>query len=89
MTAEGDDQVRRNVTLERLLARTGWTPENLGDRLNELAASHGLAGGHPAHWGAAHNCGGPPTGPGGARPPPHPTPVGLRRAGAPHATGAA
>jgi hypothetical protein len=28
-----------NVELERLLARAGWTPEDLGDRLNRLAAS--------------------------------------------------
>ena len=31
-----------NVVLERLLARAGWTPENLGDRLNQLAAALGL-----------------------------------------------
>ncbi|MGH3846267.1 MAG: hypothetical protein ACRDS0_33340 [Pseudonocardiaceae bacterium] len=40
MTTGGE--VRRNVVLERLLARAGWTPENLGDRLNELAAALGL-----------------------------------------------
>jgi hypothetical protein len=28
-----------NVELERLLARAGWTPEDLGDQLNRLAAS--------------------------------------------------
>ncbi len=28
-----------NAVLERLLARAGWTPENLGDRLNELAVT--------------------------------------------------
>jgi hypothetical protein len=28
-----------NVELERLLVRAGWTPEDLGDRLNRLAAS--------------------------------------------------
>jgi hypothetical protein len=32
----------RNVVLERLLARAGWTPEGLGDRLNQLAATLGL-----------------------------------------------
>ncbi len=32
-TAEG----RRNVVLERLLGRAGWTPENLGDHVNQLA----------------------------------------------------
>jgi tetratricopeptide (TPR) repeat protein len=30
-------QAGSNAVLERLLARAGWTPENLGDRLNELA----------------------------------------------------
>ncbi|MGH3686649.1 MAG: hypothetical protein ACRDRU_15365, partial [Pseudonocardiaceae bacterium] len=35
-------QARGNVVLERLLARAGWTPENLGNRLNELATSLGL-----------------------------------------------
>lgn len=29
----------RNEALERLLARAGWTPEDLGDRLNEVAAA--------------------------------------------------
>ena len=33
---------RRNVVLERLLGRAGWTPENLGDHLNQLAARLGL-----------------------------------------------
>jgi hypothetical protein len=33
---------RCNVVLERLLCRAGWTPENLGDHLNTLAASLGL-----------------------------------------------
>jgi hypothetical protein len=33
---------RRNVVLERLLGRAGWTPENLGDHLNRLAASLGV-----------------------------------------------
>lgn len=46
--------MRRNVVLERLLARAGWTPENLGDRLNELATAHGLGlRGHrrtPRRW---------------------------------------
>lgn len=28
-----------NAVLERLLARAGWAPENLGDRLNELAVT--------------------------------------------------
>jgi hypothetical protein len=50
----GDDPLRRNVALERMLARAGWTPENLGDRLNELAASIGLrVRGHrrnPRRW---------------------------------------
>ncbi len=54
MTIGGDDRMRRNVVLERLLARAGWTPENLGDRLNELAATHGLGlHGHrrtPRRW---------------------------------------
>ncbi|HXT44601.1 MAG TPA: hypothetical protein VN748_10855 [Pseudonocardiaceae bacterium] len=54
MTAGGDGQPRHNVVLERLLARAGWTPENLGDRLNELAAAHGLGvHGHrrtPRRW---------------------------------------
>lgn len=36
--AAGDDG-RCNVALERLLAQAGWTPENLGDRLNELGAA--------------------------------------------------
>ncbi|MGH3808649.1 MAG: hypothetical protein ACRDRU_18885 [Pseudonocardiaceae bacterium] len=35
-------QARGNAVLERLLARAGWAPENLGDRLNALAASLGL-----------------------------------------------
>ena len=30
---------RRNAMLERLLARAGWSPENLGDHLNRLAVS--------------------------------------------------
>ncbi|WP_156994027.1 hypothetical protein [Pseudonocardia acaciae] len=34
-----DENGRCNVALERLLARAGWTPENLGDRLNELGAA--------------------------------------------------
>ncbi len=33
---------RCNVVLERLLWRAGWSPENLGDRLNGLAATLGL-----------------------------------------------
>ena len=49
-----DGTGRRNVALERLLARAGWTPENLGDRLNELAATHRLGvHGHrrsPRRW---------------------------------------
>jgi len=44
----------RNEALERLLARAGWTPENLGDRLNELAAAQQLGvRGHrrsPRRW---------------------------------------
>ncbi|MGH3928418.1 MAG: hypothetical protein ACRDTF_00395 [Pseudonocardiaceae bacterium] len=31
-----------NVVLERFLGRAGWTPENLGDHLNQLAATLGL-----------------------------------------------
>src|SRR5262249_48016751 len=54
MIAGGDDPLRRNVVLERMLARAGWTPENLGDRLNELAAAIGLrVRGHrrtPRRW---------------------------------------
>lgn len=30
-----------NAVLECLLARAGWAPENLGDRLNELALTVG------------------------------------------------
>jgi hypothetical protein len=37
--AEAHVSVGVNVELERLLARAGWTPEDLGDRLNRLAAS--------------------------------------------------
>ncbi len=33
---------RRNLVLERLLGRAGWTPENLGDHLNRLATALGL-----------------------------------------------
>lgn len=36
------DQRRCNVVLQRLLARAGWTPENLGDHLNRLAGSLGV-----------------------------------------------
>lgn len=54
MTAGGDGTVRCNAVLERLLARAGWTPENLGDRLNELAVAQGLGvRGHrrtPRRW---------------------------------------
>jgi len=39
MTTNDAGHPRRNAVLERLLARAGWTPENLGDRLNELATS--------------------------------------------------
>ena len=39
---EGTGDVRRNAALERYLARAGWTPENLGDRLNQLAATLNL-----------------------------------------------
>lgn len=38
---EGGDP-RRNVVLEQLLARVDWTPENLGDHLNQLATTLGL-----------------------------------------------
>ncbi|MGQ0778293.1 MAG: hypothetical protein ACT4NY_28445, partial [Pseudonocardiales bacterium] len=34
--------LRCNVVLERMLSRAGWTPENLGDHLNRLAATLGL-----------------------------------------------
>ncbi|HXV94797.1 MAG TPA: hypothetical protein VD813_15945 [Pseudonocardia sp.] len=44
----------RNEVLEQLLARAGWTPEHLGDRLNELAAAQRLrVRGHrrsPRRW---------------------------------------
>ncbi|MGH8921356.1 MAG: hypothetical protein ACRD0H_23975, partial [Actinomycetes bacterium] len=33
---------RCNVVLERFLGRAGWTPENLGDHLNQLATTLGL-----------------------------------------------
>jgi tetratricopeptide (TPR) repeat protein len=36
------DDPRCNVVLEQLLGRAGWTPENLGDHLNRLAATLGL-----------------------------------------------
>lgn len=36
------DDLRRNVVLERFLGRAGWSPENLGDHLNRLAATLGL-----------------------------------------------
>ncbi|MGQ0716151.1 MAG: hypothetical protein ACT4NP_02340 [Pseudonocardiales bacterium] len=39
MTTSDIAKGRCNIVLERLLARAGWTPENLGDRLNELATS--------------------------------------------------
>ncbi len=42
MTASAAGQARSNIVLERLLARAGWTPENLGDRLNELAPTLNL-----------------------------------------------
>ena len=42
MSADGDMPGRINAVLERLLARVEWTPENLGDRLNELARSLNL-----------------------------------------------
>jgi hypothetical protein len=43
MTASDDAaQARCNAVLERLLARAGWAPENLGDRLNALAVRLGL-----------------------------------------------
>ncbi len=37
MAAGDERQANVNAVLERLLARARWTPENLGDRLNELA----------------------------------------------------
>ena len=39
MTASAAGQPQCNAVLERLLARAGWAPENLGDRLNELATT--------------------------------------------------
>jgi hypothetical protein len=36
------DDPRRNVVLERFLGRAGWTPENLGDHLNQLAVTLGI-----------------------------------------------
>ncbi|MGH3568061.1 MAG: hypothetical protein ACRDRH_18925 [Pseudonocardia sp.] len=36
------DEGRTNVALAALLARAGWTPENLGDRLNRLSHEQGL-----------------------------------------------
>ncbi|MGH3888700.1 MAG: hypothetical protein ACRDSZ_19440 [Pseudonocardiaceae bacterium] len=39
MTTSDTEHPRHNAVLEWLLARAGWTPENLGDRLNELATS--------------------------------------------------
>jgi hypothetical protein len=42
MRASVAGPARCHVVLERLLARAGWTPENLGDRLNELVMSLGL-----------------------------------------------
>lgn len=45
---------RTNQALAGLLARAGWTPENLGDRLNALSAAQGLGvRGHrrsPRRW---------------------------------------
>src|SRR5262249_45469557 len=47
MSADTADP-RRNAALDRLLARAQWSPENLGARCNELAASLGLnVYGHP------------------------------------------
>jgi hypothetical protein len=42
MTTSDTGYPRRNAVLERLLAWAGWAPENLGDRLNELATSLNL-----------------------------------------------
>ena len=42
MTTSDAGQARCNAVLERLLVSAGWTPENLGDRLNELATSLNL-----------------------------------------------
>ena len=42
MTTSDTERAQRHAVLERLLARAGWTPENLGDRLNELATSLNL-----------------------------------------------
>ena len=38
----GDGAGRHNEVLEQLLARAGWSPENLGDRLNAIAVEQGL-----------------------------------------------
>ena len=47
MSADTAD-TRRNAALERLLTRAQWSPENLGARCNELAATLGLkVYGHP------------------------------------------
>lgn len=40
----------RNEALERLLARAGWNPENLGDRLSELASALKLRGRGHRRW---------------------------------------
>jgi hypothetical protein len=40
--AEAHVNVTVNVELQRLLVRAGWTPEDLGDRLNRSAAAMGL-----------------------------------------------
>lgn len=42
MAARDGDDGRTNHALASLLARAGWTPENLGDHLNQLAAAQGL-----------------------------------------------
>ncbi|MGH3935069.1 MAG: hypothetical protein ACRDS1_08860 [Pseudonocardiaceae bacterium] len=48
------DDLRCNVVLERFLARVGWTPENLGDHFNQLAATLALKvhvnRRHPRRW---------------------------------------
>jgi hypothetical protein len=50
----GGGDGRTNHALAGLLTRAGWTPENLGDRLNELSAAQGLGvHGHrrsPRRW---------------------------------------
>ncbi|MGH3695562.1 MAG: hypothetical protein ACRDRX_16510 [Pseudonocardiaceae bacterium] len=41
-SANPTGEERTNHALAGLLARAGWTPENLGDRLNQLSTVQGL-----------------------------------------------